>query len=771
MKFKSSLLLLAFTPLIFAQDISETATFGEIDLAGGFLPDPYSIELTAGGNSNAADLGNNCVGNIANAPDVQLSYESGSLPIIFSVGSESDTTLVINLPDGSWLCDDDSGDGLSPMIELSDAPSGIYDIWIGSYDEDSYPSAILYISELSANYASTLEDNAMESSVSGLAGVVYNESLSATDNVEEDGAYSDSYIFDANSGDEAIIDLRSEGFDSYLRLISPSGEVFTNDDYEGDTSRSLISQTLNESGTYTVIVTSFFESETGDYALGINTDQSSTATIDLDVTGSLTSTDIQTEDGEYVDYYEFVGTPGHTIVVDLTSDDFDTYLGLESPSGQYFENDDADSIYHSQIETRLDESGTYYVYVTSYGAGATGDYSLSVSETGTVSSNANNASDTRNIVLDERVAGSLLAGDSLNEDNKYTDYYSFTGSAGQNVRFELSSQDFDTYLTIIDPNGSEYDNDDFDGSTGMSVVELALPVSGRYSVLVTSYRTEETGNYNLGALSSSAPASIFASNSTSTSGSQVYGIFVGISDYSQLRQTQFGWGDLPFTADDALVARDSLLNSAGMDPSNAITLLDRDATVENVRAAFAELSTRMESDDTFVFFYSGHGGQEQRAGGFVASDADGYDETLALSNNTITDDEVNELFNQLSAGTQLIILDSCFSGGFAKDVISRPGRMGLFSSDEDVPSLVAGKFQAGGYLSYFFQDAITGGNADFDGDNSINAMELSQYIHERYNFESLSKGPSTFDTPDFGYQHLVADRGGVTHDQILFNVR
>jgi hypothetical protein len=155
----------------------------------------------------------------------------------------------------------------------------------------------------------------------------------------------------------------------------------------------------------------------------------------------------------------------------------------------------------------------------------------------------------------------------------------------------------------------------------------------------------------------------------------------------------------------------------------------------------------------------------------VASDADGYDETLALSNNTITDDEVNELFNQLSAGTQLIILDSCFSGGFAKDVISRPGRMGLFSSDEDVPSLVAGKFQAGGYLSYFFQDAITGGNADFDGDNSINAMELSQYIHERYNFESLSKGPSTFDTPDFGYQHLVADRGGVTHDQILFNVR
>jgi len=208
-----------------------------------------------------------------------------------------------------------------------------------------------------------------------------------------------------------------------------------------------------------------------------------------------------------------------------------------------------------------------------------------------------------------------------------------------------------------------------------------------------------------------------------------------------------------------------------MSPDNAITLIDREATVENVRAAFASMAAQIDENDTFVFFYSGHGGQEQRAGGFVASDADGYDETLALSNNTITDDEINELFNMIDASASLIILDSCYSGGFAKDVISRPGRMGLFSSDEDVPSLVASKFLAGGYLSYFFYDAIDNGNADLNGDNAINAMELSQYIHERYNAESLSKGPSDFDTPDFGYQHLVADRGGVAHDKILFNVR
>jgi hypothetical protein len=250
----------------------------------------------------------------------------------------------------------------------------------------------------------------------------------------------------------------------------------------------------------------------------------------------------------------------------------------------------------------------------------------------------------------------------------------------------------------------------------------------------------------------------------------VYGIFAGISDYSQLRETEWGWGDLSYTADDAIVARDALIANAGMRPENAFTFTDRQATRANIEAAFRDIASRIGPRDTFVFFYSGHGGQEERAGGFNAADADGFDETLAWSDQTITDDEVTALFDTIHAGASIIILDSCFSGGFAKDVVSAPGRMGLFSSDEDVPSLVAGKFQAGGYLSFFFKEAVEDGRADEDGDNSINAMELSQYIHVRYNEEAMSKAQSNFDTPHFGYQHLVVDRGGVSHDAILFHV-
>ncbi len=74
----------------------------------------------------------------------------------------------------------------------------------------------------------------------------------------------------------------------------------------------------------------------------------------------------------------------------------------------------------------------------------------------------------------------------------------------------------------------------------------------------------------------------------------------------------------------------------------------------------------------------------------------------------------------------LLWLDSCFSGGFAKDIVSAPGRMGIFSSEEDITSNVAAKFRAGGYLSVFLDEAIAQGFADDDKDNSITAIELSR---------------------------------------------
>ncbi len=131
-----------------AQNTGGDASYGDIDLSAGFTPDPYTINLQSGGSVNAENLGGSCRGYIANSPDVRVRYSSGSLPLIISADSSSDTTLIVNAPNGSWYCDDDSGDGLNPSIRFEKPASGRYEIWVGTYADSTFESATLNISEL-----------------------------------------------------------------------------------------------------------------------------------------------------------------------------------------------------------------------------------------------------------------------------------------------------------------------------------------------------------------------------------------------------------------------------------------------------------------------------------------------------------------------------------------------------------------------------------------------------------------------------------------------
>ena len=134
-----------------AQDINARANYGELSLESGFTPDPRVISLQAGGERAAQNLSSSCSGFVTNSPDVRLHYDAGSLPLIISVDSGSDTTLIVNAPDGSYYCDDDGGvNGLNPAVRFNRPMSGRYEIWVGTYSSGSTQPARLYISEVSS---------------------------------------------------------------------------------------------------------------------------------------------------------------------------------------------------------------------------------------------------------------------------------------------------------------------------------------------------------------------------------------------------------------------------------------------------------------------------------------------------------------------------------------------------------------------------------------------------------------------------------------------
>jgi len=141
-----------------AQNPDAAGAYGEIQLSGGFMLDPHTVRLDAGGDFDAEGLGNNCVGYInANAPDFVLNFRDPQQPLNIYVMSDADTTLVVRNPTGTWFCDDDT-EGFNPMVRLVKPAAGRYAIWVGTFSSGQFAAADLYISELDPIWQTTSRD-------------------------------------------------------------------------------------------------------------------------------------------------------------------------------------------------------------------------------------------------------------------------------------------------------------------------------------------------------------------------------------------------------------------------------------------------------------------------------------------------------------------------------------------------------------------------------------------------------------------------------------
>lgn len=471
--------------------------------------------------------------------------------------------------------------------------------------------------------------------------------------------------------------------------------------------------------------------------------------------GELVEGDAELESGELVDEYPLQGAPGRLVRLRLSSRELDTYLILVDPEGNQLENDD-DELGNSSIETRLEMAGPHRVLVTSYEPGETGRYTLAVGL-----GDVRPLPEVRDIDLGARIGGRLEDGDELLPQGELADRYSFLAEAGTPIEIEMSSDEIDTYLGLSFPDGTILTNDDDWEETSRSRLELILPQTGTYQLMATSYAAGELGAYRLAVERSAAAIAPPVRGAAQRN----LALLVGIGEYGGRTS------DLDNTAEDARTLARVLQERTGVEPEDAVLLVDSEATVERFRASLAALADRMTSADQLVVFFSGHGGRLRRSS-FQAADPDSVDETLSFYDGELTDDELAALLDAVP-GRILLILDSCFSGGFAKDVISAPGRMGLFSSEEDVTSQVAAKFRAGGFLAAFLVEALEGEWAD-DGDGFLTALELSHYLHERYRTDVKGSGPEDVVLTDgrlLGYQRLVVDRGSISPIEVMFHLR
>jgi hypothetical protein len=116
---------------------------------GTSAPIAYRTGLRAGGSVDlgAQRLPSGCAGFAQRIPHYIVRFRRSARNLRVYVTSATDTTLVVNAPDGRWHCNDNWGRTHNPMIEIPAGPSGQYDIWVAAKQPNTVVQTTLFVTE------------------------------------------------------------------------------------------------------------------------------------------------------------------------------------------------------------------------------------------------------------------------------------------------------------------------------------------------------------------------------------------------------------------------------------------------------------------------------------------------------------------------------------------------------------------------------------------------------------------------------------------------
>ncbi|MBN3907588.1 MAG: hypothetical protein HWQ35_13820 [Nostoc sp. NMS1] len=340
-------------------------------------------------------------------------------------------------------------------------------------------------------------------------------SLSASDraNPTRLGSYGDDYRLTGIAVGQQIQLKMNAGFDTYLQLVNAStGQVINEDDDSGSGTNSELSFTVESGIDYIIRCSSYDAQSIGNYTLTAVPTSTSAGSIGANqsLNGDLSFNDFDnpTRSGSYRDDYSLTGvSAGQQVQINLEAD-FDTYLQLVNAStGELIDyNDDSNgNTTNSELSFTVQSGTNYIIRVASYYANGTGYYNLSTTTSGEASIGDN-----------QTVAGSLDSSDTFSS-NYYYDYYQLTGvSAGQQIRINLNSSAFDSYLYLVNAdNGSTIlFNDNSNSNTTNSELTFTVQSGINYGIWASSFSTNLTGSYTLTTTSGSSNQDWFTQNIT-----------------------------------------------------------------------------------------------------------------------------------------------------------------------------------------------------------------------------------------------------------------
>jgi peptidoglycan/xylan/chitin deacetylase (PgdA/CDA1 family)/tetratricopeptide (TPR) repeat protein len=240
---------------------------------------------------------------------------------------------------------------------------------------------------------------------------------------------------------------------------------------------------------------------------------------------------------------------------------------------------------------------------------------------------------------------------------------------------------------------------------------------------------------------------------------------IGIDDYAN-------WQKLQYAVHDAMGVKDLLIQKYGFKPDHVFTLLDAQATRQNILSLLGDKlgGAMVQHEDRVLVFFAGHGATRKLASGrelgyIIPVDADLTD----LEGSAISMTNFQDISEAIPAKHVLFVMDSCYSG-----LALTRGGMPAFSQNylNEISRREARQmFTAGGAdqqvadngpngHSVFTWTLLQGldGRADLNGDGVITATELAAYV-------APAVSALSHQTPEFG--NLPGTEGG----DFIFNLK
>ncbi len=204
--------------------------------------------------------------------------------------------------------------------------------------------------------------------------------------------------------------------------------------------------------------------------------------------------DSEARPGSYARYYSFTLAEAGQVEINLTSS-ADPYLALRQGEGRdgvvVVENDNVGSRNFNSSINRVLAAGAYIVEATTYFAGQTGDFTLSVRP-------LQETEDLGDLTRSVDRSNSMWTSDheSTQQMGSYARSYAFTLTAATHVVINLTSPE-DPYLFLLDTNGAVvHENDNVTTRNLNSRIDETIP-AGTYTIEATTYFPARAGTFHL----------------------------------------------------------------------------------------------------------------------------------------------------------------------------------------------------------------------------------------------------------------------------------